>query len=161
MCRSEWHTPARVMRTRTSAPCGLGVSFTTRCSGLPCSMMSQLSILLPESIGRHGARACPLAQRCHLVAHHDRQRLCACELVLDRFVLQFLFVGENFVERSNDRLLDLGAREAVACGGEACEIESGGVVLVALEMDAQNLFARRRVGQVDEEDLVEAPLAQQ
>src|SRR5262245_15241276 len=54
MCRSEWHTPERVMRISTSDPRGLGDSCSAFCSGLPCSTISQLSMIPPRASGLAG-----------------------------------------------------------------------------------------------------------
>src|SRR5262245_48184184 len=160
MCRSEWHTPERVTRTRTSLPCGFGVSKLTFCNGLPCSMTCQLSIR-SSLIGRDRALARPGAQRSDLFRHHHRQRLRSLHLGFNDLRLQLVLCRARFVERADDRLLDLRAREAVAGAGQTRHVEGRRVLLLARELDAQDLLAAGGARQVDEEYLVEAPFAQQ
>src|SRR5260370_594624 len=69
--------------------------------------------------------------------------------------------GEGGGEAGARRLLDLGAAEAVGGGGEAREVEELRVALPLAEMDREDLLALVGVGEIHEEDLVEAALARQ
>src|SRR4051812_11503746 len=68
--------------------------------------------------------------------------------------------GERFVHSFDDRRLDLRAGESFGRGGKSLEIELRGVALLLAEVDLEDAFALGRIGKVDEEDLVEAALAQ-
>jgi hypothetical protein len=68
---------------------------------------------------------------------------------------------EGGVEDLHHGLLELGAAELLGPRGEPGEVEALRGAAAPGEVDAEDLLALGGVGQVDEEDLVEATLAQQ
>jgi hypothetical protein len=101
----------------------------------------------------------PGAQRRHLLGHHHRQRPRALHFVFDAGRSERLLLRLRLVERGDDRLLDLRAGKAVAGAGQPADIERRRILLLARQLDAQDLLARGAAGKIDEEYLVEAPLA--
>ncbi len=71
-----------------------------------------------------------------------------------------LFV-ERLEEGADDRLFDLGAAEVLAGVDEGIEVEGIGVAAAFGEVDAEDVAAFLGGGEVDEEDFVEASLAEQ
>src|SRR5262245_47558725 len=68
-------------------------------------------------------------------------------------------IGDHRVERSHDRLLDLGSAEAVGGLDERPEVELGRILLPTLEVKAEDHLALIRGREIDKEDLVEAALS--
>src|SRR4051812_49059603 len=74
---------------------------------------------------------------------------------------QFLALTKRLVHGGDDALLYLRPAEAFGEGGQLVQRVVGGVALATVEVDAKDVLALGLLGQVDEEDLVEAALAQQ
>src|SRR5690606_16097652 len=132
---------------------------------LRCGGSDRVSRGAPGELGRPGggagADAGPLAQAIDLLAHGGRQGKGLCQCRFDVRLGQLGAVGEGVVERGDHGLLELRAAERLRLPGERVEIEAPRVPVAALEVDLQDVAALLHPGQIDEEDLVEAALAQQ
>ncbi len=69
--------------------------------------------------------------------------------------------GGRLEQGGDDGGLDVGAGAAACGGGDGIEVEYNRITFAPRQVDAGDVAAHRRAGQVDEEDLVEAALAQQ
>src|SRR5439155_18719310 len=91
----------------------------------------------------------------------DRKRNSAVRGVDECFGRQrFLFLQRS-IESRDHNLLDLGAAESVGRFRKRLEIERRRILLSQEQVNPKDLLALVRRRQIDEEDLVEAPLAQQ
>src|SRR5690606_14598606 len=70
-------------------------------------------------------------------------------------------VGQRRVHRRDNGLFDLGAGKALGGRGQRGLVEAFGRQLAPAQVQLEHVGAGVGVGQVDEEDLVEAALAQQ
>ena len=106
-----------------------------------------------------------------MLAHARSASISSCIIVLSGMVSlqhveqiahrQRAVLVERFVEAGDHGLLDLGAREPVRGHGQGVEVELRRVAVAFGQVDAPDVGAFAGVGQVDEEDLVEAALAHQ
>ena len=103
----------------------------------------------------------PGAQGRHLLGHQHRQRAGAADLGHQQVGVQRALFGMGRVQARDDGLLDLRSGEARCRRGQRRQGEGLRVQVAGLQVDAQQLHPDVRLGQVDEEDFVEAALAQQ
>src|SRR5688572_7959663 len=68
---------------------------------------------------------------------------------------------QRSIERRHHALLDLGAAESLRRGGELFEIKREDILLPYAKVDGEDLLSFFCDRKVHEEDLIEAPLAQQ
>src|SRR5205823_14356959 len=96
-----------------------------------------------------------------VLAHRRRQRDGLLHRPDEMLLRQLHALGEGEMKAGDDRLLDLAAAESLGDLGQLSDVEASSVALAARQMDGPDLPPLGARRQVDEEDLVEAPLAQQ
>src|SRR5580704_10143396 len=101
------------------------------------------------------------SQPLDVLASRDGERNGGRELVEQQLCVERPVFLERSQEGDDHDLLELRAAEAVSGGHDLGEVQVLGILLAQRQVDAQDRLALGGVGQVDEEDLVEAALAQQ
>src|SRR5262249_40793795 len=112
--------------------------------------------------GRRRARALfgPLPETLDVLLHRDGERARLLDGPLHVGLRQLPLLAQRGVERGDDRLLDLPTAVALGLRRQRVHAEALRVSAAALQVDAEDLLALCDAWEIDEEDLVEAALAQ-
>src|SRR5687767_12430963 len=113
------------------------------------------------STRRYRSSFCPFPQLLDPFRHNHRKRPGRCRFAQQQLRVERRVVVERCVKRGDDGLFDLGATETARCRGEQTVVEQCGILFTFAQVDAEDFGAGFGVGEIDEEDLVEAAFAQE